>query len=55
VRADKIPDAHFADTISEDVSWCELRVTQKARVVGFRAEHAFFLVFLDRNHELFPD
>lgn len=48
----QLPRVDFADALSEDLTWIELRVSQKARVHGFRAGHAFFLVFLDRNHEL---
>ena len=48
----QLPRADFSDTLSEDLTWIELRVSQKARVHGFRAGHAFFLVFLDRNHQL---
>lgn len=44
----------FADVLSEDIGWCEMRVTQKARVHGFRAGQGFFLVFLDRGHDIFP-
>jgi hypothetical protein len=47
-----LPAVDFADTLSEDIGWVELRVTQEARVHGFRAGHAFFLVFLDRGHDL---
>ena len=50
-----LPPVSFADALSEDIGWCEMRVTQKARVHGFRAGPGFFLVFLDRNHEIFPD
>lgn len=49
-----LPAAPFLAHLSADISWCEMRVTQKARVHGFRAGNAFFLVFLDRNHEIFP-
>lgn len=49
-----LPPLTFASGLSEDISWCEMRVTQKARVHGFRAGQGFFLVFLDRNHEVFP-
>lgn len=48
----RLPDVDFADSLSEDITWVELRVTQKARVHGFRVGHAFFLVYLDRNHRL---
>jgi hypothetical protein len=48
-----LPDIDFfRQHLSEDITWVELRVTQKARVHGFRVSHAFFLVYLDRNHRL---
>jgi hypothetical protein len=53
VRRDQLPPVRFLDAaVSEDVSWVELRVTQAARVFGFRARQAFFLVFLDRGHRI---
>lgn len=55
VRREQLPPVRFLDTtVSEDVSWIELRVTQAARVFGFRARQAFFLVFLDRGHRVLP-
>lgn len=51
VPRDQLPSTSFLRAISEDISWMELRVTQVARVFGFRAGHAFFLVFLDRGHD----
>jgi len=47
-----LPRPDFAGSLSDDLTWIELRVTQKARVHGFRAGPAFFLVYLDRNHDL---
>jgi hypothetical protein len=49
-----LPPMPFVRSLSEDIGWCEMRVTQKARVHGFRAGQGFFLVLLDRNHEVFP-
>lgn len=40
--------------ISPDLTWFELRVTGEARVHGFRCKSAFFLVFLDRQHDVYP-
>ncbi len=54
VERSQLPRTDFLHSISEDLSWMELRVTQVARVFGFRAGHAFFLVFLDRTHEIVP-
>lgn len=47
-----LPNTDVLRGLSQDLSWIELRVTLKARVHGFRASNIFFLVFLDRNHEL---
>lgn len=40
--------------LSKDVPICELRVDNKARVHGAIYEGTFYLVWLDRNHEVFP-
>ena len=37
----------------KDISLCELRVNEKARIHGFIFEQEFFLLWLDRNHKLF--
>ena len=37
-----------------DLTFFELRVTQQARVPGFRVKSAFFLVWLDREHRIYP-
>lgn len=39
--------------ISEDISFYEIHVTDKARVHGFFIGPVFFLVWLDRNHRAF--
>lgn len=43
------------ERVSEDISFFELRVSQKIRVHGFQSQSAFFLVLLDREHRVFPD
>lgn len=48
-----IAPAPILMAISDDISWFELRVTRRARVHGFRTGPAFFLVYLDRLHEIF--
>lgn len=54
IHPHQLPSTDFLDSLSEDISWIELRVTQEARVFGFRAGQAFFLVFLDRTHDILP-
>lgn len=49
-----LPNNKLKDTLSKDITFCEFRVTQKARVVGFRVNAVFFLCWLDRNHEICP-
>ncbi len=40
--------------VSQDITFFELRVTGEARVHGFRMKSAFFLVWLDRRHGIYP-
>lgn len=42
------------EKISPDLTFFELRVTQEARVHGFRAADAFFLILLDQSHDVYP-
>lgn len=49
-----LPKFSELDNFSHDLTFFELRVTQKARVHGFRIKAAFFLVWLDRNHRIYP-
>ena len=46
----KLPGHPELANLSEDLTWFELRLSEKVRVHGFRAVEAFFLVFLDREH-----
>ena len=41
--------------ISPDIPCSELRITQRARIHGFRMNSAFFLVWLDRDHQIYPE
>lgn len=49
-----LPDRSILDKISPEITFFELRVTQEARVHGFRVQSAFFLVWLDKDHEIYP-
>ena len=48
-----LPKTSKLDEISPDLSFFELRVSQRARVHGFRAASAFFLVWLDKDHQVY--
>ena len=49
----KLPRHPALDSISEDITFFELRVDQEMRVHGFRCLEAFYLVWLDRKHEVY--
>lgn len=53
-NANKIPNNYIKEKLSRDITFCELRVGEKARVVGFRRNAVFFLCWLDRNHRICP-
>lgn len=49
-----LPNQNLLDKFSEDTTFFELRVSQKARAHGFRVKAAFFLLWLDKDHEVYP-
>ena len=49
-----LPSSPAVASISEDITFFELRVTERARVHGFRSGPAFFLCFLDKDHAICP-
>lgn len=53
-NAQCLPNNDIKEKLSKDITFCELRVNQKARVVGFRRNSIFFLCWLDRNHRICP-
>ena len=51
--AAKLPNKALRDRISPDITFFELRVTGEARAHGFRSKNTFFLIWLDRNHDIY--
>jgi hypothetical protein len=49
-----LPKSKKVQQVSPDIAFFELRVSIKARVHGFRSANAFFLCWLDRNHQIYP-
>lgn len=41
--------------LSKEISLSELRVTGRARVHGALLNNVFYLVWLDRGHDVFPE
>ena len=54
-NAKGLPENSIKEKISKDISFYELRVSQKARVVGFRQNAVFFICWLERNHRICPE
>lgn len=54
-NADGLPNNNIQERLSKDITFCEFRISQKARVVGFRINAVFFLCWLDRNHRICPE
>lgn len=54
-NANGIPNNSIKEKLSKDITFSELRVSKKARVVGFRINSVFFLCWLDRNHRICPE
>jgi len=50
-----LPRKQILTAISPETTMFELRVTQTARVHGFRIHSVFFLVWLDRNHKIYRE
>jgi hypothetical protein len=48
-----LPNQSIVNSLSEDITFFELRISQVARVHGFRAKTAFCLIWLDRNHQIY--
>lgn len=43
------------DSVSEDVTFSEMRVCQKKRIFGFRIGSLYYIVWFDRGHDVFPE
>lgn len=52
IEASQYPDSAFKESLDPQTTFFELRVTDKARVHGFRSFSIFYLCWLDRNHEI---
>lgn len=50
-----LPHTTDLKKLSPDLQFMEMRVTGKARAIGFRLKAVFFLVWLDRGHDAFPE
>lgn len=54
-NAQGLPNNNIKEKLSKDITFYEMRINQRARVVGFRSNSIFFLCWLDRNHRICPE
>lgn len=52
IERSQLPKSNILNRISDDIEFMELRLSQTARIFGFRSSATFFLVFLDKNHDI---
>ena len=46
---------HLPNAVSEDVTISEMRIGQKKRIFGFRAESHYYIIWFDRDHSVCPE
>lgn len=51
-NAKGIPNSAIKNQLSKDIMFYEIRISKKARIIGFRSNAVFFLCWLDRNHRI---
>ncbi len=51
----KLPNNGLRHLISPEVEFAEMRVSQRARVHGFRMKATFFPVWLDKDHQIYAE
>ena len=52
-KFENIPQLKKPDSIDRDIILSSLRVTDKFRLIGYRHEECFYIVWFDKNHETY--
>ncbi len=50
LKFENIPQLEMPDNIEKDITLSSLRVSDKFRIIGYRQEQFFYIVWFDRNH-----
>ena len=50
LKFENIPQLEKPDNIEKDITLSSLRVSDKFRIIGYRQEQFFYIVWFDRNH-----
>lgn len=51
LKFEMLPELEPPSFLSKDVTLFSMRVTQKFRIIGYRVEDVFYLVWFDKNHK----
>lgn len=46
---------NLPENLAEDIDLAEIRITKKARIFGVRSESIFYVIWLDKDHQVFPE
>lgn len=41
--------------LAEDIDLSEMRISDRARIFGVRSEATYFIIWLDKDHKVFPE
>lgn len=50
-KFENIPEINKPDSIEKDITLSSIRISQSFRLIGYRNEEYFYIVWFDRNHE----
>lgn len=51
LKFENLPNISKPDNIDKDITLNSMRVNQKFRIIGYRQEEFFYVVWFDKNHE----
>ena len=49
-KFENIPEIPLPNNIEKDITLSSLRASEKFRIIGYRQEDYFYIVWFDRNH-----
>lgn len=53
LKYEQISELRKPDAIEKDITLSSMRVSQKFRIIGYRQEEFFYIVWFDKNHEAY--
>ena len=50
LKIENIPEIKEPNSIDKDITLSSIRITQRFRLIGYRQEQYFYIVWFDKNH-----